>query len=253
MIKTQFEVTTSIGCPVDCKFCPQDRIVERYTGARTLTLKAFTELIQTVPSSVPIIFAGVSEPFLNSATPDMIWYANKKGHAIQLFTTLTGLKYHDAIRLTEIPFESVVIHLPDAHGNAKIKMTPTWHRAFEVMAMSAKNLHFMNMGADFVSDRSEEIVRETMPIIHKGPVMCYRHEIPDYIMMPNGHVFFCCQTKGQRAYVGSLYENTYPELVARHPQISKRLQNDSESLCHKCTWAKPRIKYQALKYMEMLK
>ena len=93
----------------------------------------------------------------------------------------------------------------------------------------------MNMGGCFKSDGHEEYFRGTQTGKKTGRVICFRHILPNYIMMPNGDVYFCCQTKGLTGKVGSLYENTYPELLAKFKTISERLQTEPESICHYCT------------------
>jgi hypothetical protein len=257
MIQSQLEVTTSIGCSIACTFCPQQEITSAYTGDRLLRYLAFCRLISTVPASVPIIFAGVSEPFLNKLTPNMMYYAHAKGHRIRVFTTLSGLSPRGAQWIIKLPFQQFVLHLPDACGNAHIPKTQEWMDTLAIILSGVKNISFMNMGESFVSDGSERIAKGTQPKLHGGGVMCYRHEIPDYIMLPNGDVCFCCQTKGLQAKVGSLYKNTYRELVAKHLDMSKQLRTMPDSICHYCSIAKPIWKYRTLKlfnkYITILK
>jgi radical SAM protein with 4Fe4S-binding SPASM domain len=250
MIQSQLEVTTSIGCPINCKCCPQEIISKRYQGDRVLTLASFKKLISTVPSHIPIIFAGVSEPFLNKETPDMIIHAYEKGHGIQAYSTLQGLSSDNAARLTSIPFQTFILHIQDALGNANINTSDEWHKTLDCILRNVRNLRLMNMGCDFISDGSDNIARLKQPILHRGRVICYRHEIPDYIVLPNGNVYFCCQTKGLDEKVGNLYDSTYQELVSRHPEQSHVMQTDMRSICHKCSIAKPWWKYQVIKRLQ---
>jgi len=65
MDKSSFEITSQIGCSVQClKYCPQELIIFRYKGQRHLSLDVFKQFISTVPSSVQITFAGFVEPFV---------------------------------------------------------------------------------------------------------------------------------------------------------------------------------------------
>ena len=65
MKKSSFEITTQIGCSVQClKYCPQELITSRYKGKRHLSLEVFKQFISTVRSSVRITFAGFVEPFV---------------------------------------------------------------------------------------------------------------------------------------------------------------------------------------------
>jgi hypothetical protein len=46
--------------------------------------------------------------------------------------------------------------------------------------------------------------------------------------------------------VGNLYGETYPELAAKHPAITKRLQEDPNSLCHVCSISQTKWKYDLI-------
>jgi hypothetical protein len=57
--------------------------------------------------------------------------------------------------------------------------------------------------------------------------------------------------KGLTEKVGSLYENTYPELEAQHKLITKRLQSDPASYCHICDISYGWWKYKMMKLGSM--
>jgi len=64
MKKSSFEITTQIGCSVQClKYCAEELNTSRYKGERHLSLEVFKQFISTVRSSVRITFAGFVEPF----------------------------------------------------------------------------------------------------------------------------------------------------------------------------------------------
>ena len=239
--ESHLEITTSIGCKINCiKYCPQELITSRYKGNKYLTLENFKYLISTVPKEIPIIFAGVSEPFLNPHTIDMILYAHIQGHLIQVDSTLVGLCLIDAELISStVPFQQFVIHLPDTHGNAHINITEEYCRTLGIILGGVHNLSFMNMGMMFESLHMEDIARGTSTVHKKGRVCCYRHEHPDYYMMPNGDVYFCCITRGLIEQVGSLYDNTYQELTEPEwfQKQSLRMQTDEQSICHKCSFS----------------
>jgi radical SAM protein with 4Fe4S-binding SPASM domain len=235
MMDKMFEITTKIGCKVQClRYCPQEVITGNYKGERILSLDAFKTLIETIPSDVTIIFAGVSEPFGNFQTADMMYYAYERGHKIILFSTLVGLTVSDAKRIIKLPLREVIIHLPDSRENAHVPITDEYLEVLTLMMTHVKNIRYMSMSGCFISDRHEDHVRKIAPV-KKGRMICCRHDVPSYVMMPNGDVYFCCQTKGQSGKVGSLYENTYPELLSRFKSMSKELQMNPISVCHYCT------------------
>lgn len=256
-MKSHLEFTTIIGngnggpCYVNCKrYCPQEIIVEMLGGVtpKILPLDDFKNLLSTISKDVGIIFGGVSEPFQNPGTADMILHAHKEGHRIICFSTLTGLNLYEAIRLCEIPFEKFVIHLPDSCGNAHIPLTGNYETVLAYMLSHLKNKQTMSMDESFVSDNHENIFRGHPPKSKKGKVCCYKHEVPDYMVLPNGDVFYCCQCKGLTEKVGNLYEESYQELAAKHPAITKRLQNDPNSLCHVCSISQTKWKYDLISY-----
>jgi hypothetical protein len=253
MSASYLEITTSIGCTVNCrKYCPQEKYRELLGHILPLTLDKFKKLIDTLPESVGIIFAGLSEPFLNQQCTDMILYAHKKGHKIIIFSTLVGLKKQDAERIKDIPFERFVIHLPDAEGNAHIPVTTEYLETLGIIIQNIHNREFMDMGNKFVTDKHENIIRGNPPPPKKGRLHCYKYEAPDYIMLPNGDVFYCCQMKGLTGKVGSLYENTYAELTSKYDKITKNLQTDPDSYCRLCGVSYSLWKYKLMKLASKL-
>jgi radical SAM protein with 4Fe4S-binding SPASM domain len=254
-MKSHLEFTTIIGngcggpCCVNCKrYCPQEIIVEMLQGVepQILQLDDFKNLLSTVPKDVGVIFGGVSEPFQNPATTEMISHSNSTGHEIICFSTLTGLNLYDAISLCKIPFEKFVIHLPDSCGNAHIPLTGNYETVLIYLLSHVKNKRTMSMDESFITDGHEDIFRGHPPEPKKGKVACYKHEVPDYMVLPNGDVFYCCQCKGMTEKVGNLYEETYPELAAKHLDMTKRLQEDPNSLCHVCSISQTKWKYDLI-------
>ena len=60
------EITTKIGCPVQCKYCPQDKLIANYKSDKTMMdFKDFRRWIDKVPTHVRVDFSGMCEPFLN--------------------------------------------------------------------------------------------------------------------------------------------------------------------------------------------
>lgn len=231
------EITTQIGCSVAClKHCPQELIVKNYRGNRVMSLEQFKGFIRTVPQGLPIFFSGLSEPFQNQEAVDMIsWAYHARGHPVSVFSTLTGLKPCDAERLCEIPIDKFVLHLPDAYGNAKIpNHSQEYKDTRAIIESGIEHIETMSMGWNFVSNRCEDMARGKITELKQGRRLCNFLESPAYQLLPNGDVFFCCMVRGLSEKVGSLHENTYPELASLHPDISYRLQTDPRSVCHIC-------------------
>ena len=247
------EVTTKIGCPVNCiKYCPQDLIVKEHKS-ENMTVENFKKYIMTVPTGLPINFSGVCEPFANPNTLDMIEHA-AHNHPIRIFTTLVGLKPDQAQRLVKTPIQIMQIHLPDAQNNAKILITNEYLQTLKIVLEGINNLTFMNMGGLFVSNNNENMHRCPDKVQRRtGKVICGLHDKPGYGVLPNGDVYFCCMSRGLTDKVGSLKDNTYQELVLRHKQIANTLQNDPNSTCHICTWGIPYYIYKVVQVKNWLR
>jgi hypothetical protein len=232
------EITTQIGCSVNCiKYCPQELIVKKLGGIKPLTLGAFKELISSVPSTVIIDFSGLSEAFQNPECPDMILYAHEKGHTITISSTLVGLSLDNAIRICSIPFGQFILHLPDAMGNAHIPITQNYKDVLTYVLTHVENIGVMNMGGMFHTCNIEDFARGKIVNPKKGRVTCQHLEVPGYQLMPNGDIIFCCGVRGLQGKIGSLYDSTYTELVAKHKGLSLVLQKKPDSFCHKCPYS----------------
>lgn len=231
-----FEVTTQIDYRMNClRYCPQEVIVSKYVGEKVLSLEAFKSMISTVPLDIIICFAGVSEPFGNPDCTDMILHAHAKGHKIHLFTTLVGLHYHDWVRIRDIPFELLFLHLPDAEGNARIPVTEEYLHLLGNVLTTVKKIEVMNMCGSFQSNRNEDMARGNPLPVKKGRMLCIKNTVPDNLyLMPNGNVYLCCMTRGLTGYIGSMHTMTYDQIVRKFYEVAEDYQRRPDSLCHIC-------------------
>lgn len=121
----KLEITTLIGCPLDCTFCPQSNLNSAWKnnegGSRLLDFKTFKNAVDKLPSNVDIVFSGYSEPFANPKMPEFLEYAAKLPNRIYLYTTLQGLNPNYRNNLKKLIKEKriirTVVHLPDDHEN----------------------------------------------------------------------------------------------------------------------------------------
>ncbi len=244
------EISTWVGrCPVNCiRYCPQEQNVARYKGKKVMSLGDFAKLTETVPSNVTYSWAGVTEPFVNRATIDMMELVAKRGNPQVLFTTGTNLLVKDARRVAAIPFEYLILHRPDNCGIANIPVTPEYEQVIGILIASknTEQVEVMNMGKYFVTDGNERLFRPGNESIKKraGKVTCASLRGPQYSLLPDGNLYFCCVTKGLANVVGSLWENSYPDLVKKHKQYADNLAADPDSICHKCTRARNSLLYR---------
>jgi sulfatase maturation enzyme AslB (radical SAM superfamily) len=238
---TYLSITTTVGCPVQClKYCPQELITAAYKGPRVMTLDMFRNFMKTIPATTPLYVGGFSEPLMNQDTIAMMEWANEQGYQIRLFTTMAGVKAKDIDRLCAIPYDMFVLHLPDPHGIAHIPMTQEYLENFREIITRVKNLRFMNMGIDFVTNHREDVARRIkFGEQFRNKRTCVFMEYPRYELMPNGEMYFCCECSCLSMRIGNLYVNTYPELVAQHQKLSDMYRNNPDSICQSCCLSEP--------------
>lgn len=61
------EISTVVGCKMNCDYCPQKVHVKTYTDKTretVMSLDNFKTILSTVPKECEIIFAGMAEPWL---------------------------------------------------------------------------------------------------------------------------------------------------------------------------------------------
>jgi MoaA/NifB/PqqE/SkfB family radical SAM enzyme len=246
------EFTTRIGCPVAClKYCPQEVIAKNYQGEKNLSLEKFKKYLEGIPKDQTIIFSGLSEPFTNPECVDMIEHTYKNGYKVWMFSTLVGLSPKDAERVAKIPFDRFCLHLPDADMTSRIPLTPEYAASLMQILGGVRNIEFMNMGGLFHSNHTDEFVRRKQFQKKVGGIWCDRLDYPQYNVLPNGDVYFCCilnrfafPRRQASAVIGNLNETTISNLMIRFTEFVKELQHP-DSPCRTCptseTWWKKKL------------
>jgi hypothetical protein len=223
------EITTNIGCPVNCRnYCPQDILLSHYEGPRLLSFDKFKEYLKTVPKSVEIIFSGFSEPFGNPDAINMMEYASRN-YRISLFSTLMGASEDAVKRLSRLRYTRFCIHVPDG-VNCKIPLTAEYTRNFFYALEHVRNAYLMIMNQNFHSNNRENVVRGDLPK-PKQIRYCDLPYYPDFILLPNGNLQLCCMDFGLNHIVGSLEKNSYDSI---RRDFFKR--NKKFNLCRYCSW-----------------
>lgn len=269
----KMEITTVIGCSVNCKYCPQKLLTAQYwrqdkNRVREMSLQAFQGCLNKLPSDTQIYFAGMSEAFLNKACIDMIRYAIKKGYRVGVYTTCVGLSLSDCKQLINMPLESLILHVPDEHDYAHIPMSDEYWSVVEMLLNATKEdgtyfvdscscqgiplKKFMELnrgrirvesylhdGAGNLESQDENL--ESCDYVN-GPIYCYHSgdRLDHNILLPDGTVLLCCMDYGMRHPIGNLIENTYEEIMEGKVlnDIRKALKDETkELLCRKCTYA----------------
>lgn len=256
------EITTRVGCKNACSYCPQEALVKAYQargGVPVMSLELFKRCLDQVPKTVRIDFSGMAEPWLNDSCTEMVRYAHRSGFVIAVYTTLVGMGLEAIDLLQGIPFTHFEVHLPDAEGLTKIKVSDDYlAKLGKLMASGISGLGFMTIGtlhpgvAEVIGSRKVHENRVIdragnltgFPGVTQGQaltgiVRCqscgdrFNHNV----LLPNGEVILCCMDYGMRYRLGNLAEDGY-EALFRTPtfrDLQRRLNDDrQELLCRYC-------------------
>lgn len=221
------EITSYIGCPVRCEYCPQKLLISRYEGKKSMSFIDFQQILKNVPTDVRIDFSGFSEIFGNIEGAEMIRYAYRSGHQVVLYTTLVGydpgmdnhylrgvqfadLCFHQSPELDLANFNRLkgIFESEVSHGRtAEITEQWKWSRAGTVW------------------DR---------PVI-EGPFECLfaGKRFDHNVVLPNGEVYLCCQDYGLVHSLGNLYSAPFDALNREDYTLASN-EVDSDMICRKC-------------------
>jgi hypothetical protein len=274
------EITTKVGCPVACTYCPQAKTAKNYKGENLMTVETLGKCLDKVPQDITstggqrtrIEFSGFCEPYANPNCSDLINLVYDKGFRnITLYTTFRGMKLNDFERIKHIPFAFVSIHLPDEEGLAKIPIHDDYFKLLERMIdtyevgffaygkMNSKIMKFiaqkepMAVKGKFnwvvnVHSRAGNVDGIT-PIARKsGHIKCSavpNMEFNHNILLPNGDVSVCCMDFSLQHIIGNLLRDDYYDLYksAEHNKMVAGVYVDEmNSMCRICDYSLPNNK-----------
>jgi hypothetical protein len=238
--KYSMEITTKIGCPVNClKYCPQEVLVKKYAAnKRLLDLPDFSIVLSKIPAHVEIIFSGFCEPFANPKCLEMIDLAFRRSYTVSLYTTLIGASKTDVERLFNYRFKTFCLHLPDGEVMA-FPSDPEYKQNVLAVLRNVKNVTTLAMTRQFKSNNRENVARQ----INADPkkfVFCFKFSNPSPILLPNGDVYLCCNDFGLRHKVGNLLDQDcdYAKVLDRIKSGRGRFE-----LCNYCSTNMPMINH----------
>lgn len=211
------EITTAIGCPVNClKYCPQEVLLKRYAGKKLMELQDLQDILRTVPKSVKILFSGFCEPFRNPAAVDMMEYAYDQGHPVHLYTTLGGCTMETFNRLKkEVRFEYILLHLPDSQGISDIPVTGEYREVLTAF-LTTFPCNVMSMEGNFRTNYRECLARGHPVRDNWYPIECDKLRSRQHVVLPNGDVYLCCIDFSLQEKMGNLLTDTWQSLRDLH-------------------------------------
>lgn len=249
----RLEITTYIGCPVNCTDCPQALLRSRYTGKRMMDLDDYKRAIDKVPAGTRIDFSGMCEPFVNPHCTDMILYAAEKGFTLALYTTLQGATFADYERLKNIGFEVVTIHLPDQDGRSHFNITGEYLQLLSLWNCGNYSCHGTIDGKvlpyiknrnliTYMHDRAGNVEGRPHKSINKDQnIWCITSgkDMNHNVLLPDGTVIMCCMDYGMTGVFGNLFEQSYDEVLGSKSACDMRQTlYHGESICRHCSNAK---------------
>lgn len=276
--KTMIEITTVIGCSVDCRYCPQKLLVSKYfetdrTRKSQMTVDDFRIYLKHTPVNCEFAFCGMSEPFLNKDCMEMIKMSCDAGRDVSLFTTLVGLPLVELQRLLTFPIRYVTLHVADKFNHAKIRTDEEYYRKIELI-INAKKLDGTPF-VDVINAQAEPDTRvaefcegkyEILTSLHdragnlgdsedNGLDKCYQIlegkkiycctfglDLNNQVLLPDGTLVLCNMDFGLQHPLGNLLRSDYETI--RHSEGMQRvirgMNGDSsiDLLCRKCFLAR---------------
>jgi radical SAM protein with 4Fe4S-binding SPASM domain len=266
------ELTTMIGCPVMCTFCPQDNLRTNY-GDDTKYMQPMDLLAVLVklPKNTRIDFSGMSEPWANPACTTMLEMVLYMGFKVAIYTTLYGMTDPENVRtvLEQHPdqVEVIMLHLPDANGNMKgWKNSDEWQKAAAVitntkvpcgigaMTMDKNGVVHPDLQpmvgqlagwvghtrADSLDTKQVEGQALSITPHNTFPLTCASTPFYDRnVLLPNGDVVLCCMDYNLKHVIGNLLEQTYEEMMQGKPLQDLIKMNEADgfnkcSICKSC-------------------
>lgn len=248
-MSARLEITTHIGCPINCTDCPQALLRSKYHGPADLDFDDYKRVIEKVPAGTRVDFSGMCEPFCNKHCTDMILYAAEKGFPLALYTTLQGATIADYERLKDVQFEVVTIHLPDRDGRSHFNFTDEYYKL--LLRWNCNN-YSCHGAIDYrVTPYLKERNHITFMHDRAGNVGCREHRSIDIhrnlicktsgkdmnhnVLLPDGTVLMCCMDYSMKGIFGNLFTQSYEEVLNSETACRMRATlNEGESICRHC-------------------
>lgn len=244
------EITTMIGCPLMCTFCPQETLRDGVQNEhKYMSYENFEKIIKKIPKHVRIDFSGMAEPWANKDCTRMLEHVLREGYDVAIYTTLYGIKIDEVDYLIHMllayksQIKQFVIHLQDKNGNMKgMKITEEWCQVLDkFLILKEDNLlecmSFMTMDKSGVVDEKlidlqrfvpkfngiaragsldlDKISGQDVLIIKHVPgiIKCARWDYYNHnILLPSGDVLVCCMDYGKKHVIGNLLSSEYYDL-----------------------------------------
>lgn len=266
------EITTKIGCKINCKYCPQNLLIGKYysddpSRERILSLENFTKYLNKLPKECTILFSGMAEPFLNSNCGEMLKIACDSGRKVDLYTTLVGTTEQDIKLISELPIGFIGLHVADKRNYANIPISEEYYKKVSYLINKKRNdgtplinvcnaqtepddkiieickgkYDILTTMLDRAGNLKEEELYRKSCILGKISCSLCGNKLNHNILLPDGTVVLCCMDYGMKHILGNLQKQSYQEIINGKELnfIKHGMLNDEklDILCRNCSCA----------------
>lgn len=259
------EITTMIGCPLMCTFCPQKNLRDSYgkLNDKYMSLDTFKTALSKIPKNTQIDFSGMSEPWANPHCTDMLEYALKEGFIVAIFTTLWGITLKEVNKIITLletydtQIKTFCIHLPDINGNMKgWSYSGEWEIVYKKIISTKLTCGIGAMTMDKISRvhpsiegfarptyqaslhtradslNVEQVKGQPIEISSKHSKKITCKSTPFYdrnVLLPNGDLVLCCMDYNLKHIIGNILTTTYEEIFNKSEVLIKLIEiNETE-------------------------
>lgn len=266
------EITTKIGCRINCKYCPQKILLDRYyekdkNRTSLMTLETFEGCIDHIPREATILFSGMVEPLHNPLCIDMMKMALERGHKVDLYSTFSEISFQETEKISKLPLGFVGLHVADKRRFANIVTDEAYYEKVNYLVNAKKEdgTPFINVcnAQTEADDRTAAICEGKYEILTTmldragnlkdenlysrqtlhGKISCSLcgQKLNHNILLPDGTLLLCCMDYGMQHVLGNLREQSYEEIMEQEEmrRIRAGIEGDEKIavLCRKCSCA----------------
>ena len=264
------EIGTVIGCPVNCRYCPQDIFINAYfkqnkKRQKMMTLQNFARILENTPDDCVMNFAALSEPFVNPDCAKMLRMACDAGRTVLLFSTFVGASDEDIDEVLKLPIHAITLHCADSKGYARIPTGGNYYeRIGKILDAKKEDGSPMVVGISSQTVPTEEMERlcegrheikyslhDRLGVLkdsnlaslkepHRGKFECSLcgAQVNSHVVCPDGTVILCNNDFAMRHVLGNIYEQTFDEMQ-NGPEIGQVLRGMNgdasiDLICRRC-------------------
>lgn len=199
-MQRHLEITTYIGCPNKCEYCPQETLIHAYEGKKTMLLEDFKKILANTPPDIDIHFSGFSELFFLPNAVEFLKEAFKE-HQVVVYTTTKGMTDETVEQIKDLPFKEFVVH-----------------------ERGSRDLPFATARVTITKENKISRAGHLWETTEHGGRCINSNTYEQNVVLPNGDVYLCCMDYGLKHKLGNLLQTNFNDL--------KRVED--YDLCRKC-------------------